>query len=522
MPLIAIKKDKDYLRIAVASGSRTSGRIQFESAESVELAGETEVLSPTRLGEKLRAVLNQLGASKGDATVIVARSDVEMGQFQLPLVPDDELPDMVRFQARNQFTSITDDSVVDFVVLSSTETKITVLAAVLTEENLKRIHATIEPTGLKLKHIVLRPFGAAELIHAGHPDSRCRMIIEIIGREADLSVVRNDQLILSRTVRVPDSYTVEKFDAWLPGEIRRTITAAQNQLGSDEVESIVVCGSIEEHERLGQELEASFQTETRFIRPFELINKSSRFQSPARSDGFASLLGSLLRNTSEPNRGIDFANPRKRVAKKLDHKKIAKIAAVAAAFLVLGAGGIWWLLSNKQAEIARLQGLIDQLQPETQQTEGAIQNAEIIDEWKKRQIDWVEELYRLSHAVPEPDDTRLIRVTANANRIENASLQLSGLLKDSSFRDVKNRLEERPYVVRPKNITTTAEGGFSQKYVVDLFFPFPKILPNGQVVNFDEAQKKDQTNTENNELDTTTDSETVITAEDTPEDTEVE
>ena len=522
MPLIAIKKDKDYLRIAVASGSRTSGRIQFESAESVELTGETEELSPARLGEKLHAVLNQLGVSKGDATVIVARNDVEMGQFQLPAVPDDELPDMVRFQARNQFTSITEDSVVDFVVLASTDTKTTVLAAVLTEETLNRIRATIEPTGLKLKHIVLRPFGAAELIHAGHPDPRCRMIIEIIGREADLSVVRNDKLILSRTVRVPDSYTVEKFDAWLPGEIRRTMTAAQSQLGSDEIESIIVCSSVEEHGRLGQELEASFQTEIKFIRPFELINKSNRFQSPAHNDGFASLLGSLLRNTSESHHGIDFANPRKRVAKKLDHKKIMKFAAIAATLLILGAGGIWWTLSNKQAEITRLQGLIDQLRPETQQTEGAIQNAEIIDEWKKRQIDWVEELYRLSHAVPEPDDTRLIRVTANANRIDNASLQLSGLLKNSSFRDVKDQLEDRPYVVRPKNITTTADGGFSQKYVVDLFFPFPKILPNGQVVNFDEAPKKDQTNAENNQPDAAAEPETVIDAKGTPEDTEVE
>lgn len=519
MPFIAIKKDKDFLRIAVASGSRASGRIQFESAEAVELAGETEELSPARLGEKLKAVLNQLGANKGDATFIVARSDVEMGQFQLPLVPDDELPDMVRFQARNQFTSITEDSVVDFIVLSKTETKINVLAAVLTDDILNRIQATIEPTGLKLKHIVLRPFGAAELIHKGNPDSRSRMIIEIIGREADLSVVKNDQLILSRTVRVPDSYTVEKFDAWLPGEIRRTMTAAQNQLGSDEIEAIVVCGNVDEHERLGKELEASFQTETKFLQPFDLISKSSRFQNPVHSDGFASLLGSLLRNTSEPNRGIDFSNPRKRVAKKLDRKKIGQVAAVAATFLILGVGAIWWTLSNKQAEITRLQGLIDQLQPQTQQTEGAIQNAEIIDEWKKRQIDWVEELYRLSYAVPEPDDTRLIRVTANANRIENASLQLSGLLKSSTFRDVKNRLENRPYVVRPKNITTTAEGGFSQKYVVDLFFPFPKILPNGQIVNFDDAEKEKQENAENTEP---VDSVSVITAEGTTEDTEVE
>ncbi len=486
MPLIAIKKDKDYLRIAVASGSKTSGRLQFERALSVELAGETEPLSAARLGDKLQAVLEKIGAQRGDATFIVARSDVEMGQFQLPLVPDDELPDVVRFQARNHFTSITEESIVDFVVLSKTDKNISVLAAVLTGEALQRIHDTLAPTGLKLKHIVVRPFAAAELLHTGNSDKGCRVIIEIIGREADISVVHNDKIVLSRTVRVPESYTVEKFDAWLPGEIRRTITAAQGQVGAEEVQSIVVCGSANEHEQLCQDLEKSFQIKSHFVKPFDLVQKSSRFETPTRNDGFASLLGSLLRTSGESNRGLDFVNPRKRVAKKLDKKKLYRIAGVAAAILILGVTSVWWILGSKQAEITSLQNAINEIKPYADQNKGAIQNAEIIDQWKSRQIDWLEELYKLSNTIPEPDNTRLLRLTARANRTDTASIELVGLLKDASIRNVKETLEARPYRVEPKKVTPSDEGGFEQQYTVSLFFPFSEIMPNGTVVTFDD------------------------------------
>jgi Tfp pilus assembly PilM family ATPase len=482
MALIALKKDKDCLRVAVATSSRASGKVLFDRALSVEMAGETEELSPARLGDKLRAILHAVGVQRGDATVIVARSEVEMRQLELPPVPEEELPDMVRFQARNQFTSYADDFLVDFVPLPGDGEHTRVLAAALSAEALTHIRDTIEHAGLRLRRIVLRPFAAAELIHSGYPDPGCRVILEIIGREADISVVEDDRIVMSRTVRVPDSYTVEKFDAWLPGEIRRTISAAQGQAGAGQIGSIIVCGSAREHEQLCHDLQQSFQIETRFIQPFDLIQKSGRFEQPARHDGFASLVGSLL-PVSGDRRSLDFLNPRKKAETRIDRKKIYMAVAVAAAVVLAGILAVWWVLGNKQAQIAALEREIAEIRQFTDITETTRLNTRPLDEWKRRQTDWLEELYQLSLIMPDPDQTRIGRITASSGQADGVSIEIRGLLKEATVRDLKDRLEARPYAVQP-SVDPTREGGFDQEYRVELEFPFATVTPHGEVVPF--------------------------------------
>ena len=258
MALIALSWDRKFIRIAVASPYRSASHLQFDQAMSFELDSDAEEMSPLKLGEKLTAILNKVGVTKGDATVIVSRGDIEMRQFSLPPVPDTELPDMVRFQARNQFTSLSDDCLVDYVKLNEDDQHRTVLAASFSDENAKKIRDTIEATGLRLKHIVVRHFAACELVRSTYPTEKCRLVVEIIGREADISVVINNYVVLARTVRVPDTYSDEQFDAWLPGEIRRTMASAQGQAGATKPEEIIVCGSASEHEQLSKDLQESF------------------------------------------------------------------------------------------------------------------------------------------------------------------------------------------------------------------------------------------------------------------------
>lgn len=488
MALIALKKDKDCLRVAVATSSRATGRLQFEHALTVELAGETEELSPARLGDKLRAILGTVGVQRGDVTVIVARNDVEMRHLQLPPVPDEELPEMVRFQARNHFTSFSDESLVDFVPLSRTDDHSTVLAAALSEEVVQRIQDIVEAAGLKLRHIVVRPFAAVELVRSEHPDPGTRVILEMIGREADISVVENDHIIMSRTVRVPDSYSDDQFDAWLPGEIHRTITAAQGQTQAGDPGEIVVCGSPDEHPRLAAELKKDFQVETRFLKPFDQIHKSNRLELPARHDGFASLLGSLVGQVGEDRRGLDFLAPRKKPESRVNRKKVYQLVGLAAALLLMGLASIWWVLGNKQAQISELQAQINEIRQFTDVTGDTIKNTLPLDNWRSRQVNWLEELYQLSQILPDPDKTRIGRFTANSARNDNAAIDIRGLLKDTSMRELSDRLETRPYSIRP-TVDPTKEGGFDQEYRVALQFPFAKIAPDGRVLYFDDDKE---------------------------------
>ena len=416
MAQIAIKWDNDYIRVAVANNARGAARAQFDRALAVELTGEHESLSPAQMGEKLKVILEKVGVQRGDATVIVARRDVEMRQFQLPPVPPEELPDMVRFQARNHFTSFNEDCLVDFVPLSTNEEHATVLAAALSAEESKNIRDTVEAAGLKLRHIVLRPFAAAELVRGAKPDSDCRIVLEMIGREADISVVDNGYVLMTRTVRVPDTYTTEQFDAWMPGEIRRTITAARGQSGAGKACEIIVCGSKSDHPKLADELNESFDAHTEFLPPFDLVQTSNRFERPAHDDGFASLLGALVQAKNTESHALDFLHPRKRPEKKLDKKKIYWAAAIAASIGLIGLMLVWSMFKSKDRQIATLEESIAKLEKTTSFTDPVVANAKPLDEFNTSRVDWLEKMYSISQIVPEPENTRLTRIVGANSR----------------------------------------------------------------------------------------------------------
>ena len=422
MALIALNWDRKFIRIAVASAARSGSQLQFDRAMSFELDSDAEELSPIVLGEKLKAILSSVGVTKGEATVIVSRGDIEMRQFDLPPVPDEELPDMVRFQARSQFTNLTDECLVDYVPLDKLGDKSTVLAASFSEENAAKIRATIDATGLRLKHIVVRHFAACELIRSKLASEKSRVVVEIIGREADISVVKNDYVLLARTVRVPETYTDEQFDAWLPSEIRRTMASAQGQAGASKAEEIIVCGSAAEHEKLSQDLQASFEIPARFIQPLEVIRTSSRFEAPAHQDGFASLMGSLVQTTHKDTHAIDFLNPRQKPKAATDTRKLAWIGGTLAAMLLLGAVVVWSMFSTKNGEIASLK---EQVQLKTNfldTTQAAVKRAQKIDDWKKMQFNWLEEMHGLANRMPGPDKLRLEQFMGS----QNLQINLSG------------------------------------------------------------------------------------------------
>ena len=267
MPHVALNWDSHSIRLAVASGGKTGvGRVRFDRAVTVMLSGSgqnheiPQELSTSKLADKLSAILERYGISRGDATVVLARSDVEMRELVLPTVPAEELPDLVRFQARNHFTSFQDDWLLDFVPIADTDKGCTVLAMAISGQQARKIRETVELAGLRLRHVVvLRPFAAAELLRSHQPETNCRVILEPLWRQADISIVRNDFVVLTRTVRVPDTYSDEQFDAWLPDEIKRTIAAASNQTAAETVSEIVVCGGESQHKKLRDELTVKFQ-----------------------------------------------------------------------------------------------------------------------------------------------------------------------------------------------------------------------------------------------------------------------
>ena len=119
-------------------------------------------------------------------------------------MPEDELPDVVRFQAVRQFTTLGDNWPLDFVPLGpNADGGMNVLAAAISPELLEQIRKDCSVAGITVSRLVLRPFAAAALLKDQLGDGQCRMIVDLLRDEADLTVLIGSQVIFPRTVRLP-------------------------------------------------------------------------------------------------------------------------------------------------------------------------------------------------------------------------------------------------------------------------------------------------------------------------------
>ncbi len=94
------------------------------SPAGVELTACARVSLLENFAADPEVLAEQLGILRGKSSVkqvllVVPRDVVVLRQFELPSVPDNELPDLVRFQAATKFATPVDELTLDFIPLAS-------------------------------------------------------------------------------------------------------------------------------------------------------------------------------------------------------------------------------------------------------------------------------------------------------------------------------------------------------------------------------------------------------------------
>jgi len=478
----------DQKQLLVATGQRAAGSFNIDRAVVVDLDAERPPLE--QLAEKLKA----LGVQRGEATVVIGRSLVEMRQMDVPPVPANELPGLVRFQAQNQFAGAQDDYAIDYVPVAENGHVETVLAATLSNREIEQIKSAVEPAGLRVKHIAIRPFSAIEFIRSRQSDDECSLVINYFETEIDLTVAKRGYVNLSRSIRVtppqdsdptPEDYS-EKI---VLQEVRRTLAAAANQAEPVRVTQIIVCGQQANHELLFERLQDEVGLKVNFFHPFDnvRVRPAAKHSLPAHDGRFTPLLGSLIQQDSRDHHAIDFLNPR-RVTKDTDSKRKLLLAGTGLAIVVLIALG-WCLLTlqNQKTEIARLQNQLDNLIEQNQGVDEIIDKTAVVDDWMQDSIAWLDELYEVSDRYLSPDDARVTRFGGALNR-GRTLITLPGYAANADINsELRRQLESRPYRISfSKQGKTTA--GDENPLAGDMTFEFSETL------EFDNSRRELPTN----------------------------
>ena len=423
----ALEWDATEARVVVARSWGSDAIV--EHAFSVPLEdGEGD------LGSLLKREVADLNVARCDTLVALGRSSTELRLMQLPPAPVDELPDLVRMQALREFANIGEDWPLDFVHVDSVHDEtLNVLAATISPPTVKKIQHDCMEFDQTPTRIVLRPFATASLLRRSDQagSDECRLVVDLLSQEADISVLSDGRVAVMRTVRLPTSDNAEVVCRAVLGEIRRTIPAAQNQLGGRRAEHVTILGSGEIHQQLRDMIVESLSLNVDLFDPFEAVGSepSARDVRPENPGRYASLLGMICDEAAGDMHAFDFLNPRKR--KELPKYDVRKfVLAGALALTVLAAVGYYFVyVGGLKSQIKALREQNDNDKKMVNKHKTFSQDLRKIEAFANNDVTWLDQLLSLAKAIPTSEDVILTQVSG-ASLASGGALMVDGYIID--------------------------------------------------------------------------------------------
>jgi Tfp pilus assembly PilM family ATPase len=446
--------------------------LDFAAGPDGELRSEPPARErpPVDVGRRLASALAARGIGRLDVLVAVGRSNVELRQLSLPPAPDEELPDMVRFQAMKDFSSLGEDWPLDYVPIDDDPGQPrTVLAAAIDPQQVTQIQATCQQAGLKLRRLVLRPCAGASLYWRSQTEGRlrARLLVDLLGDEADLTVVIDRKVIFLRTARLPcDPLTDPEGVNVLVSEIRRTIAAVQNQLGGRKVESVVLFGSGPAHDALVSLMEERLAMPAEPLDPFAGLELQGDLERslPEHRGRFAPLLGMLQDELRQSGHAVDFLHPRRRPEPPSRRRSYLLAVACAAGLVlaVLGYGMLEWRRLGREQQ--RIEQELQEKEPEVLLAAAEERAAKEIEAWTAGDVVLLEELGRLSEKLPGAKETMFTSFEFRTLG-QGAEMKVEGLARSvETLKEMEEAVTDKSHRVVPKDKGESGKGSYPLRF----------------------------------------------------------
>lgn len=381
-----------------------------EDAFAVSLPARDAAAGDKVVGPMLKEAIAKRGLAGSKCKVVVGRTSIELRYLTVPQAPNEEMPDLVRFQALRQFSQLGEEWPLDFISVSDSGESQLVLAASIVPSALDGVTDVCKEAGLTAEQVYLRPFAAAANVadEAVAEGQERRLIVDVLTDEADLVVVDRGRPIFCRTVKLPvGPDAAEARNMSLVGEIRRTVAAAQNQIPGAEITHISLFGVATECAAILSKLkQAGFSAEA--IDPFAEVDPVRITELKAAQRGsFAPLMGvvHLLSGASTPT--IDFLHPRQRPLPPDNSRRNILAIAVSILLLLSGLTGYYVWSENLKSQITEIDGEIAKKKNEIKAYDEIRKAATAIENFEKTNISAIDKLAQVSDLMPSGDRVML-------------------------------------------------------------------------------------------------------------------
>jgi hypothetical protein len=311
-----------------------------------------------------------------------------------------------------------------------------------------------------VSRLVLRPFAAAALLSDQTSDGKCRMVVDLLRDDADLTVLIGPQVIFPRTVRLPAMAEPEALARVVLAEGRRTMIAAQNQLGGRRVEEVVIFGDGQHHSALKSLLEKELSLDVKLVDPFDKVELSPEAKASSQKleypGTFAPLLGMLIDEAAERRPVIDFLHPRKKPTPP-DKRRIYVLAAAAvAAVLLFGLFLLQMQLWGLDDEIGSLRRQLAETESKAKASAKPKKDAEKLDQFAAGDIVWLDELARVSQQFPPATAAQVNELTARPQtKTSGGTMTLKGVTDElRTLGQIESKLASDRHIVARRGALT--------------------------------------------------------------------
>lgn len=414
---------------------------------------------PQRAGQWLKEQLQRAGIASRQVAVVLPREECVIRRLDLPDAPDEELADLVRFQAATASSVPLERLLLDFLPLpriEGTAGRVALLASVM-KDRIDPLRAACEAAGLELLSLGIAPAATAELVARleqrrgddPHPTSLCVVRQE---RRVELALVRGHRLVLAHSAELPGESEPQDMQRLL-AEISRLLVPLKGLVGSDQLARTWVIDGTG-----GESLAASIAERfgcmaTTFdpLAPSDLVSGGADLSGP--HGNYVAPVGALLAAGGRLTEAVDFLNPRKPPVKQDRRKyRIAVAAAVVLVLAGLGYGSILLKQSDLDRAIAGREKEIQDLDEFIKLGEPVLASAKLIDEWSAQRVDWLVQLRQFATQLPGRENVYLTDIkAAPATGDALARIQATGFAREPRYALLLyQKLSSGTYRVRPQ------------------------------------------------------------------------
>ncbi|WP_166827058.1 hypothetical protein [Thalassoroseus pseudoceratinae] len=474
--ILAIGWDERRLIVLDADSTKqgVAVRRSFELEWPEDIAPSEQ---PNEAGRWLKESFEKLGLAGRTVVLGLPRSDYVTRRLEVPDAPDEELPNLVRFQAAAKTATSLDQLRLDFLPIAKIGEQASrdVLLFTIPRGRLDALSRLFAASELTVSGIAPAVVGLSEMVAHAQVETQSPetvvLAVSVHQHGGEAAVLYRGHLLLTHAFRLSEG---ENSVSVVVPEIRRALVTLRSHWPTLQVERTWL-NTDTSYEELQAALANAVRTDVLRLEPSRVPSVSL---DASVQDSFSSHMLSPLGLLLQKNRcladTLDFLHPRQPRARR-DPKRTRMLAIAAGVVVVFGIG--YFLRSNAVSrldeQIQTVAAQIDEADDFIDDREESLTSAADVDAWLVKSVRPLERFAEFETASPGRDRVVVQTWQATAEP-RGARAQISGVAlakEDSDRRDLLRELAAQGYDVHATRVEDSEEGGYRFRVPLDMERP---------------------------------------------------